>query len=69
MIQRSRYLEQLTTAIGRSPITALLGPRQVGKTTLTRLLAEHRPGTFPVSQKITVCAITDVAGLADQMLS
>jgi predicted AAA+ superfamily ATPase len=46
MINRARYLEALTTALGRSPITALLGPRQVGKTTLARLLAETRPATF-----------------------
>jgi len=39
-------MERLTTAIGRSPITALLGPRQAGKTTLARLLAEGRPATF-----------------------
>jgi len=46
MIQRLRYQERLVTAIGRSPITALLGPRQVGKTTLARLLSEGRPVTF-----------------------
>ena len=46
MIQRVQYLEQLTTAISRSPITALLGPRQAGKTTLARLLAENRSATF-----------------------
>jgi predicted AAA+ superfamily ATPase len=46
MIDRPRYLDRLTTAIGRSPITALLGPRQAGKTTLARLLAEGRPATF-----------------------
>lgn len=46
MIERRRYLERLTTAIGRSPITALLGPRQVGKTTLARLLAQGQPTTF-----------------------
>lgn len=46
MIQRVQYLQQLTTAINRSPITALLGPRQAGKTTLARLLAENRPTVF-----------------------
>jgi len=46
VIDRPRYLERLTTAIGRSPITALLGPRQAGKTTLARLLAQGRPATF-----------------------
>ena len=46
MINRPDYLEYLATAISRSPITALLGPRQAGKTTLARLLAEDRPATF-----------------------
>ena len=40
------YLQQLETALGRSPITALLGPRQCGKTTLARQLAETRKATI-----------------------
>lgn len=46
MIDRPRYLDRLSTAIGRAPITALLGPRQAGKTTLARLIAQERPATF-----------------------
>jgi hypothetical protein len=46
MIQRPQYMQRLTTAIGRSPITALLGPRQAGKTTLARLLAESQSAIF-----------------------
>lgn len=46
MIQRPDYLNQLKTAIDRSPVTALLGPRQCGKTTLARQLAEHQEATF-----------------------
>ena len=46
MIKRPQYLEYLKTATRRSPITALLGPRQVGKTTLARLFAENQPTTF-----------------------
>ncbi len=46
MIARPLYLNRLTTAIGRSPVTALLGPRQVGKTTLARLLTQGQPVTF-----------------------
>jgi predicted AAA+ superfamily ATPase len=46
MITRSSYLEQLSTALSRSPITALLGPRQCGKTTLARLFAQDRKSTF-----------------------
>ena len=36
MINRPRYLTALRRAIGRSPVVALLGPRQCGKTTLAR---------------------------------
>jgi predicted AAA+ superfamily ATPase len=46
MLQRSYTLNHLKTAIGRSPVTALLGPRQCGKTTLARQLAEHQNATF-----------------------
>jgi len=46
MIKRPKYLEYLKTATRRSPITALLGPRQVGKTTLAHLFAENQPTTF-----------------------
>ena len=41
MIKRNYYLNRLKTAIARSPVTALLGPRQCGKTTLARLIAEQ----------------------------
>ena len=46
MIKRPQYLEYLKTATRRSPITALLGPRQVGKTTLARLFSENQRTTF-----------------------
>ena len=46
MLTRSKYLQDLETATRRSPITALLGPRQVGKTTLARLFAANRPAIF-----------------------
>jgi predicted AAA+ superfamily ATPase len=45
-IVRSHYLEKLTVAIRRSPITALLGPRQCGKTTLSRQLTPDQKVTF-----------------------
>lgn len=46
MISRSGYLKQLMTAIERSPVTALLGPRQSGKTTLARIISDERGSTF-----------------------
>jgi len=36
MIERSRWLKEIRTALKRSRVTALLGPRQSGKTTLAR---------------------------------
>ena len=36
MIQRTSILQAIRTALGRSRVTALLGPRQSGKTTLAR---------------------------------
>ncbi len=46
MINRPSYLEHLQAAVSRSPVTALLGPRQCGKTTLARLFSQGRPSTF-----------------------
>lgn len=46
ILERPSYLKQISTAMGRSPITALLGPRQCGKTTLARAIAETQPATF-----------------------
>jgi predicted AAA+ superfamily ATPase len=46
MIARSAYFEQLAKAVGRSPVTALLGPRQCGKTTLAHRFAEGRTALY-----------------------
>lgn len=46
MIHRSEYLNRLKTAVSRSPVTALLGPRQCGKTTLARQFAELQESIF-----------------------
>jgi uncharacterized protein len=46
MITRNNYLERLQTAVSRSPITALLGPRQIGKTTLARQFAQEKDAAF-----------------------
>ena len=45
-ITRPRYLAQLRTALGRSPVVALLGPRQCGKTTLARMIASEESTTY-----------------------
>ena len=46
MLARPYFLAQLEAALRRSPVTALLGPRQCGKTTLARQLAQEREVTF-----------------------
>jgi hypothetical protein len=40
MLKRQELEEKIQKAIRRSPVTALLGPRQCGKTTLARRIAE-----------------------------
>lgn len=44
MIPRTAHLEQLTEFLTTFPVVAMLGPRQVGKTTLARQLAALWPG-------------------------
>jgi predicted AAA+ superfamily ATPase len=46
MISRPRVLERITRTHTHHPIAALLGPRQCGKTTLARMIAEREPCTF-----------------------
>ena len=46
MIDRPDYRQRITTALQRSPIAALLGPRQCGKTTLARMVADGERATF-----------------------
>ncbi len=45
MIDRPSYMQRLSTALRRSPIVALLGPRQCGKTTLARMYGLDRRST------------------------
>ena len=46
MIPRPRVLERISRTHTHHPIAALLGPRQCGKTTLARMIAEREPCTF-----------------------
>ena len=46
MIERPFHISLLSRAVKRSPITALIGPRQCGKTTLARMYAEGRNTAF-----------------------
>lgn len=42
MIERARLVARIKRALKRSPAVALVGPRQVGKTTLARQFLSHR---------------------------
>jgi uncharacterized protein len=46
LVQRTDFSAQIKAGLQRSPVTALLGPRQCGKTTLARQIAAARDGTF-----------------------
>lgn len=43
-MDRRRHLAALEAALRRAPVVAILGPRQIGKTTLARALARRRKG-------------------------
>ena len=45
-LPRPRLCRSLEQALERSPIVSLLGPRQCGKTTLARMIAEERSAVF-----------------------
>ena len=62
VIPRTAHLKQLTQSLADSPIVALLGPRQVGKTTLAGQLAAQWNG--PV-RKFDLDDPDDLARLAD----
>lgn len=46
MVIPRRQEAPLVHALGRSPAVAVLGPRQIGKTTLARQIADHTPGSL-----------------------
>ena len=46
MISRPEYIQQVRQAFKIHPVVALLGPRQCGKTTLARIIAQQESCTF-----------------------
>ena len=46
MIQRDEAIRRLRASLQANPVTVLLGPRQCGKSTLARMLAEAEPCEF-----------------------
>jgi len=66
MIDRSGHLDTLGRLLRAHPIVALLGARQVGKTTLARALAARRSGE---TTRFDLEDPADLARLADPMLA
>lgn len=46
LIPRPKVLAQIDHALTVQPITALLGPRQCGKTTVARMIGQRQPATY-----------------------
>jgi hypothetical protein len=71
MIPRPEPIHQIESSFQIHPVTALLGPRQCGKTTLANFIAKHEPSTIfdlenPVDiQRLTapMQALKDLSGL------
>jgi predicted AAA+ superfamily ATPase len=64
MIERARWLSEIRTALKRSRVVALVGPRQVGKTTLARqILPPEAPNYFDLEDP------TSHARLAEPMIA
>lgn len=66
MIERTTHLRRLTALLRQFPVVAILGPRQVGKTTLARQFLARRGGraTF-----FDLESAEDLALLADPLLA
>lgn len=68
MLDRLPWLERIRTALRRNPVAALIGPRQVGKTTLARQFVAHGDANYfdledPVSLDQFAQPMTVLAGL------
>ncbi len=61
MIKREHYLIQAKQLLNHNPVVALIGARQVGKTTLASILAEDYPTTtfFDLEDPISLARLSD----------
>ncbi|MEM9557737.1 MAG: ATP-binding protein [Acidobacteriota bacterium] len=66
MIHRRRHLEALRDLLRWSPVVAILGARQIGKTTLARQLAEDAPQELGIDDgaRVTFFDLEDPTDLA-----
>lgn len=59
-IARKALLEHVRAALGRNPITVLIGPRQSGKTTFAReLLVEDSPNYFDLEDPVSLARLEE----------
>ena len=59
MIPRPEPIRQIQNSFQVHPVTALLGPRQCGKTTLSRVIAEKEPSTvFDLENPVDIQRLT-----------
>jgi predicted AAA+ superfamily ATPase len=73
MIERPAALKRIETVFKVHPVAALLGPRQCGKTTLAKMLAQGRPSTYfdlenPVDIRRRSAPMTALEQLADLVI-
>ncbi len=54
---RPELYHAIQTALGRSPVTALLGPRQCGKTTMARLFAAKETNRFDLESPLDLARL------------
>lgn len=66
MIKRPKHLRELNRLVSHNPVVALLGARQVGKTTLARELAHSRSGP---THFFDLESTADLSRLADPLLA
>lgn len=60
MLNRPQFQQAIQTALGRSRIVALIGPRQVGKTTLARqFLSPDSPNYFDLEDPVSVVRLAE----------
>jgi len=60
MIDRSRWLADIAAALRRSRVTALLGPRQAGKTTLARqIVPQDSPAYFDLEDPTSLARLDE----------
>lgn len=62
MIERARHLGRLELLLGRNPVVAVVGARQVGKTTLAKTLGERWEGPvhfFDLESPVDIARLSD----------